>query len=182
MIVILRRAPFAHRRIWASRAMRRALCDAIVARWLASLCIEPRPLEPRPNQRYYDLLRKLQTQNSMPQNYVPIFIFIAIVGALLPITLLAAKLVRPFNPSKTKLMPYECGIDPIDSARGRYTVRYYIIAILFVVFDVETIFLFPWAVRFKAFGLFGLLEMLIFLAILIVGYIWVWKKGALEWV
>ena len=105
----------------------------------------------------------------MPQNYVPIFIFIAIVGSLLPITLLLAKLVRPSNPSKTKLMPYECGIDPIDSARGRYTVRYYIIAILFVVFDVETIFLFPWAVRFKAFGLFGLLEMLIFLAILIVG-------------
>ena len=87
----------------------------------------------------------------MPQNYVPIFIFIAIVGSLLPITLLLAKLVRPSNPSKTKLMPYECGIDPIDSARGRYTVRYYIIAILFVVFDVETIFLFPWAVRFKAF-------------------------------
>jgi len=119
---------------------------------------------------------------SMPQNYVPIFIFIAIVGSLLPITLLLAKLVRPSNPSKTKLMPYECGIDPIDNARGRYTVRYYIIAILFVVFDVETIFLFPWAVKFKAFGLFGLLEMLVFLAILIVGYIWVWKKGALEWV
>lgn len=119
---------------------------------------------------------------SMPQNYVPIFIFIAIIGALLPVTLLAAKLVRPDNPSKTKLMPYECGIDPIDSARGRYTVRYYIVAILFVVFDVETIFLFPWAVKFKAFGLFGLLEMLIFLAILIVGYVWVWAKGALEWV
>src|ERR1700729_1035187 len=86
----------------------------------------------------------------MPQNYVPIFIFIALVGALLPITLLAAKLVRPDNPSKTKLMPYECGIDPVDNARQRYTVRYYIIAILFVVFDVETIFLFPWAVKFKA--------------------------------
>ncbi len=118
----------------------------------------------------------------MPQNYVPIFIFILIVGSLLPITLLLAKLVRPNNPNKTKLMPYECGIDPIDNARGRYTVRYYIIAILFVVFDVETIFLFPWAVKFKAFGTFGLLEILIFLAILIVGYIWVWKKGALEWV
>ena len=118
----------------------------------------------------------------MPQNYVPIFIFILIVGTLLPITLLLAKLVRPENPNKTKLMPYECGIDPIDNARGRYTVRYYIIAILFVVFDVETIFLFPWAVKFKAFGLFGLFEILIFLAILIVGYIWIWKKGALEWV
>ena len=118
----------------------------------------------------------------MPQNYVPIFIFIVIIGTLLPVTLLIAKLVRPDNPNKTKLMPYECGIDPVDNARGRYTVRFYIIAILFVVFDVETIFLFPWAVKFKAFGLFGLLEMLIFLAILIVGYIWVWKKGALEWV
>jgi NADH-quinone oxidoreductase subunit A len=126
--------------------------------------------------------RAHQVEVIMPQNYVPIFIFLVIVGTLLPITLLLAKLVRPNNPSKTKLMPYECGIDPIDNARGRYTVRYYIIAILFVVFDVETIFLFPWAVKFKAFGLFGLLEMLIFLAILIVGYIWVWKKGALEWV
>src|SRR5260370_32792609 len=106
----------------------------------------------------------------MPQNYVPIFIFIALVGTLLPLTLLLAKLVRPDNPSKTKLMPYECGIDPIDNARGRYTVRYYIIAILFVVFDVETIFLFPWAVRFKAFALFGLIEILIFLLILLPGH------------
>jgi len=108
----------------------------------------------------------------MPQNYVPIFLFMAVIGVLLPVTLLAAKLVRPDNPSKTKLMPYECGIDPIDSARGRYTVRYYIVAILFVVFDVETIFLFPWAVKFKALGLFGLLEMLIFLAILIAGVVY----------
>jgi NADH-quinone oxidoreductase subunit A len=105
----------------------------------------------------------------MPQNYVPIFIFMAVVGVLLPFTLLLAKLVRPDNPSKAKLMPYECGIDPIDNARGRYTVRYYIIAILFVVFDVETIFLFPWAVKFKALGVFGLVEILIFLVILIVG-------------
>lgn len=118
----------------------------------------------------------------MPQNYVPIFLFVALILVLLPLTLLAAKLVRPDNPHKTKLMPYECGIDPISDSRGRYTVRYYIIAILFVVFDVETIFLFPWAVQFKALGLFGLIEILIFLAILIVGYIWVWKKGALEWV
>ncbi len=120
--------------------------------------------------------------HTMPQNYVPIFIFIAVVAIFLPLTLLAAKLVRPDNPSKAKLMPYECGIDPIDNARGRYTVRYYIIAILFVVFDVETIFLFPWAVKFKALGVFGLVEMLIFLVILIAGYIWIWKKGALEWV
>jgi len=118
----------------------------------------------------------------MPQNYIPIFLFIAVVGALIPITLIAAKLVRPENPNRVKLMPYECGIDPIGSSRGRYTVRYYIVAILFVVFDVETIFLFPWAVKFKALGVFGLVEMLVFLSILIVGYIWIWKKGALEWV
>ena len=118
----------------------------------------------------------------MPQNYVPIFLFIAIVAVAIPIPLLLAKLVRPENPGKTKLMPYECGIDPVDSARGRYTIRFYIVAILFVVFDVETIFLFPWAVQFRALGLFGLVEMLVFLAILIAGYVWVWKKGALEWV
>jgi NADH-quinone oxidoreductase subunit A len=118
----------------------------------------------------------------MPQNYVPVFIFFAVVAVLIPLTLVLARIVRPQNPNKTKLMPYECGIDPVDSARGRYTVRYYIIAILFVVFDVETIFLFPWAVKFKALGMFGLVEMLVFLGILIVGYVWIWKKGALEWV
>ena len=118
----------------------------------------------------------------MPQNYVPIFIFIAFVGVLIPVTLLAAKLVRPDNPSKTKLMPYECGIDPVDSSRGRYTVRYYIVAILFVVFDVETIFLFPWAVRYRQMQWFGVAEVAVFLVILAVGYIWAYKKGALEWV
>jgi NADH-quinone oxidoreductase subunit A len=118
----------------------------------------------------------------MPENYIPIFLFIAVVAVLIPITLIAAKLVRPENPHRTKLLPYECGIDPIGDSRGRYTVRFYIVAILFVVFDVETIFLFPWAVKFKALGAFGLVEMLIFLGILIVGYVWVWKKGALDWV
>ncbi|HMK31004.1 MAG TPA: NADH-quinone oxidoreductase subunit A [Terriglobales bacterium] len=118
----------------------------------------------------------------MPGNYVPIFLFIAILAVLIPLTLAAAKLARPDNPEKTKLMPYECGVDPVGDSRGRYTVRFYIVAILFVVFDVETIFLFPWAVQFKTLGLFGLVEMLVFLAILIVGYVWIWKKGALEWI
>src|SRR5712672_3905647 len=117
----------------------------------------------------------------MPQNYVPAFLFIAVIGVLFPLTLVLARIVRTQNPHRTKLMPYECGIDPVNSSRGRYTVRYYIVAILFVVFDVETIFLFPWAVQFKALGLFGLIEMLIFLLILVVGYVSIWKKGALEW-
>jgi NADH-quinone oxidoreductase subunit A len=118
----------------------------------------------------------------MPQNYVPIFILMVVAAAVPVVTLGIARLVRPQKPDKTKLMPYECGVDPVDDARNRYTVRFYIVAILFVVFDVETIFLFPWAVQFKALHIFGLLEMLVFLGILIVGYIWIWKKGALEWI
>jgi NADH-quinone oxidoreductase subunit A len=123
-----------------------------------------------------------RVDDPMPQNYVPIFLFIGLIAVIIPVTLLAAKLVRPDNPNKTKLMPYECGIDPVGTARGRYTIRFYIVAILFVVFDVETIFLLPWAVQYRALGLFGLGEILVFLMILIVGYIWIWKKGALEWV
>ena len=118
----------------------------------------------------------------MPQNYVPIFFFLAVVGVLIAFTLWICAIIRTQSPNRVKLMPYECGIDPYDNARGRYTIRFYIIAILFVVFDVETIFLFPWAVKFKALGVFGLIEMLVFLGILIVGFIWIWKKGALEWV
>ncbi|MDP9268522.1 MAG: NADH-quinone oxidoreductase subunit A [Acidobacteriota bacterium] len=118
----------------------------------------------------------------MPQNYIPIFLFMVVALAIPVVTLVIAKAVRPDNPHAAKLMPYECGIDPVDSARGRYTVRFYIVAILFVVFDVETIFLFPWAVQFKMLGWFGFVEMMTFLAILVVGYVWIWKKGALEWV
>ncbi len=118
----------------------------------------------------------------MPENYVPIFLFAGVVAILIPLTLVIAKLVRPENPNRTKLMAYECGVDPVGDSRQRYTVRFYIVAILFVVFDVETIFLFPWAVQYRQLGLFGFVEMMIFLAILVVGYIWIWKKGALEWV
>ena len=118
----------------------------------------------------------------MPQNYIPIFLFMLVALAIPVVTLVIAKAVRPDNPHATKLMPYECGIDPVDTARARYTVRFYIVAILFVVFDVETIFLFPWAVQFKTLGWFGFIEMMVFLAILVVGYAWIWKKGALEWV
>lgn len=118
----------------------------------------------------------------MPSGYIPIFIFLAIAIAFPVVTIIIAKLIRPSSPFTAKLEAYECGIKAASDSRGRYTVRFYIIAILFVIFDVETIFLFPWAVQFKLLGLFGLLEMMIFLGILIVGYIWIWKKGALEWV
>lgn len=118
----------------------------------------------------------------MPEGYLPIFIFL-IIAILFPIVaLMAAKLVRPALPNITKLEAYECGIRAASTSRGRYTVRFYIIAILFVIFDVEAIFLFPWAVRYRHLGWFGVAEVAVFLGILIVGYIWAYKKGALEWV
>lgn len=118
----------------------------------------------------------------MPSGYLPIFFFLAL-AILFPVAaILVAKLFRPSAPSRTKLEAYECGIKAASDSRGRYTVRFYIIAILFVIFDVETIFLFPWAVRYRALGWFGVAEVAVFLAILIVGYIWAYKKGALEWV
>ena len=118
----------------------------------------------------------------MPEGYIPIFIFL-VIAILFPIALIVlAKLVRPATPGAVKLEAYECGIRAASDSRGRYTVRFYIIAILFVIFDVETIFLFPWAVRYQKLGWFGVAEVAVFLAILIVGYIWAYKKKALEWV
>jgi NADH-quinone oxidoreductase subunit A len=118
----------------------------------------------------------------MPRGYLPILIFLAIAIAFPVVTIIVAKLVRPHYPFQQKLEAYECGIQAASDARQRYTVRFYIIAILYVIFDVETIFLFPWAIQYNWLGLFGFLEMVVFLAILVVGYIWIFKKGALEWV
>jgi len=118
----------------------------------------------------------------MPSGYLPIFLFLALAISFPIGALLLAKLLRPSAPFQTKLEAYECGIRAASNARGRYTVRFYIVAILFVIFDVETIFLFPWAVRYKALGWFGVAEVAVFLAILVVGYVWAYKKGALEWV
>lgn len=117
----------------------------------------------------------------MLAGYIPILIF-AVVAALVPILALGVGyLLRPFKPSQAKKAPYECGVEPSSDARDRFSVRFYIIAILFVVFDVETIFLFPWAVIYGRLALFGFIEMLVFIGILVVGYFYIWKKGALEW-
>jgi NADH-quinone oxidoreductase subunit A len=113
--------------------------------------------------------------------YIPVLIFI-IVALLVPVlTLLVGRRLRPHLPGANKLAPYECGIEPVGDTRERFSVRYYILAILFVIFDVEVIFLFPWAVIYDRLGLFGFVEMLVFLVILLIGYFYVWKKGALEW-
>ena len=118
----------------------------------------------------------------MLSGYIPIFIFLVIAIAFPVVTIIVAKLIRPSSPTITKLEAYECGIKAASDSRGRYTVRFYIIAILFVIFDVETVFLFPWAVRYRQLGWFGVAEVAVFLAILVVGYIWAYKKGAFEWV
>jgi NADH-quinone oxidoreductase subunit A len=118
----------------------------------------------------------------MPRDYLPIFIFLLIAILFPLVTILIAKLIRPSAPSISKLEAYECGIKAASDSRGRYTVRFYIVAILFVIFDVETIFLFPWAVRYRQLGWFGVAEIAVFLAILVVGYVWAYKKGAFEWV
>lgn len=124
----------------------------------------------------------------MPSAYIPVLIYAALVAAFPAVTLIAAKLIRPDSTSVgAKLKPYECGIPPETDARGRYSVRFYIVAMLFVIFDVETMFLIPWAILYKGWvamhqGLFALVSMFVFLGILLVGYVWLYKKGALEWV
>jgi NADH-quinone oxidoreductase subunit A len=115
-------------------------------------------------------------------NYLPILYF-AVMAALLPVAAIGLmSFVRPSKPTATKLSPYECGIAaPTEAFDHRFSVRYYLIAVLFVVFDVETIFLFPWAVMYHRLKLFGLVEMLVFLLILVVGYVYAWRRGALTW-
>ncbi len=113
--------------------------------------------------------------------YAPILIFLGVATLFPVVTLVIAAVLRPASYNKTKVEAYECGVPASGEARARYPVRFYILAVLFVVFDVETIFLFPWAVKYRVLGLFGFIEMFVFLGILIIGYAYAWKKGALEW-
>jgi NADH-quinone oxidoreductase subunit A len=120
-------------------------------------------------------------ERGMPSGYLPIFVF-AILAALFPVVaLLLARLVRPSAPNAAKLSAYECGIEPTSQSRGRYSVRFFLVAMLFVIFDVETVFLFPWAVRYRQLGWFGIAEAGVFLAFLVVGYVWVIRKRVLDW-
>ena len=113
--------------------------------------------------------------------YIPIVIFFLIALALPFVLLGLSRLLQRRVFEREKLLPYECGVDPIGDARDRFSVRFYIVAMLFLIFDVETIFLFPWAIIYDRLALFGLVEMLIFIGILVVGYYYAWRKGALEW-
>ena len=113
--------------------------------------------------------------------YIPIFLFVLVAIGFALFTLLVSGLVQSSRWNRVKLEPYECGIEPVTDARDRYSVRYYLVAMLFVIFDVETVFLFPWAVIVDELALFGLIEMLVFLFILVIGYVFAWRKGALDW-
>ncbi len=114
--------------------------------------------------------------------YLPILVFVVIAILFLLAALIAARLFRHGGTGRTSREPYECGNEADSFAHDhRFSIRYYLIAVLFVVFDVETIFLFPWAVMFDQLALFGFIEMMVFLAILVVGYVYVWNRGALNW-
>lgn len=117
----------------------------------------------------------------MLQNYLPILIFLIIGGVLGVVALVLGYALGPKRPNAAKLSPYECGFEAFDDARLPFDVRYYLVAILFIIFDLETAFLVPWAVVFRSIGWFGMISMGIFLGLLIVGFIYEWKKGALEW-
>ena len=133
-----------------------------------------------------DAAQSPSAQLGSPQTaYTPVLVFflIAIIFPVLPIVL--GRFIRPSKWGEAKMRPYECGIDPTTEAHDRFTVRYYIVAMLFLVFDVETIFLLPWAIIYMgddfSFTKFALVEMLVFIGILVVGFYYAWRKGALEW-
>jgi NADH-quinone oxidoreductase subunit A len=117
----------------------------------------------------------------MLTSYIPIFLFVLVATGFAVFTILMSRLVHAGKPNTVRLQAYECGIEAVGDARDRYSIRYYLIAMLFVIFDVETVFMFPWAVSLDRLAIFGLLEMLVFLLILVVGYFYAWRMGALEW-
>lgn len=117
----------------------------------------------------------------MLAEYWPILLFIGVAIGLGLVLLAVGLILGPRRPESEKLSPYECGFEAFEDARMRFDVRYYLLAILFIIFDLEIAFLFPWAVVFQKIGVTALIEMALFLLLLVVGFAYVWKKGALEW-
>jgi NADH-quinone oxidoreductase subunit A len=117
----------------------------------------------------------------MLENYLPVLLFI-MVGLLTGVAPIAiGYLLGPTKPYSDKLSPYECGFEAFEDSRMKFDVRFYLVAILFIIFDLEIAFLFPWAVALEHIGMFGFVAMAVFLGILVIGFIYEWKKGALEW-
>ncbi|QFT90925.1 NAD(P)H-quinone oxidoreductase subunit 3 [Bacillus sp. THAF10] len=120
--------------------------------------------------------------NLYQNNYLIVVVFLAL-GVLLPVVALGiGRFLRPNKPTAAKQTTYESGIDPFHDSRVQFNVRYYIFALLFVIFDVETVFLYPWAVAYEKLGIFALIEMLIFVVLLLIGLIYAWKKKVLKWI
>ena len=117
----------------------------------------------------------------MLESYLPVLVFLGVAAVLGTLLIALGFLLGPRRPDAEKLSPYECGFEAFEDTRMRFDVRYYLVAILFIIFDLEIAFLFPWAVSLDAIGGFGLLSMAVFLAVLVVGFVYEWKKGALEW-
>jgi len=117
----------------------------------------------------------------MLENYLPILVFLVLGFAFGLGPVIAGFILGPRRPDSEKLSPYECGFEAFEDSRMKFDVRYYLVAILFIIFDLEIAFLFPWAVVLGKIGMFGFVSMVIFLAILVIGFIYEWKKGALEW-
>jgi NADH-quinone oxidoreductase subunit A len=114
-------------------------------------------------------------------DYLPILLLAGLGAVFAVASIAAARLLSPRRPTPAKVMPYECGIVPEQLPRERFSVKFYVVAMLFIVFDIEAIFLFPWAVTFRQLGLFGLVEMVIFIGLVFVAYVYVWQRGGLEW-
>jgi NADH-quinone oxidoreductase subunit A len=121
----------------------------------------------------------------MPDNYfaryLPLLIHFVIAGALASIFVLLSYIIGYRRPTRAKLSPYECGMEPVGDARGRFSVKFYLVAMLFILFDVEAVFLYPWAVILRDLKMFGFYEMLVYIVIVLVGFFYIWKKGALDW-
>ena len=126
-------------------------------------------------------LPRSRTVADLLDNYLPILIFLAVAGGFGLLLLALGWVLGPRRPDGEKVSPYECGFEAFEDSRTKFDVRYYLVAILFIIFDLEIAFLFPWAVSLDEIGGFGLLSMGVFLAVLVIGFIYEWKKGALEW-
>ncbi|HYQ95553.1 MAG TPA: NADH-quinone oxidoreductase subunit A [Candidatus Eisenbacteria bacterium] len=122
-----------------------------------------------------------QVDPNSPAAFIPILMMLVVAVGFAAFTLVGSHFLGKRVNDPAKLSPYECGITPTGTARERFHTRFYLVAMLFIVFDIETVFLYPWAIVFKQLGMFGLIEMAVFVAILLIGLVYVWGKGALEW-
>ncbi len=124
---------------------------------------------------------RAEFMEALVQSYFPVLVFFVIACGLSFIMLVAPFILAKLKPDAEKLSPYECGFEPFDDARGQFDVRFYLVAILFIIFDLEVAFLFPWAVSLSKIGLVGFWSMMVFLTVLTIGFLYEWKKGALDW-